>query len=139
VSAPTSAEQQVLAAAAELVDAFGSHDTERYFGCFVAQASFVFHDCPQVLTSRAAYRELWQTWEQDGFRVSACRSLEPTVQLLTDDTAVFLHRVRTTVAGQVDASRERETIVFRLADDGTWRAVHEHLSPDPATDESDPR
>ena len=124
----------VLAAAAHLVDAFGRHDTAAYFGCFVADASFVFHTTPDPLPTRAAYERLWDSWERDsGFRVRGCRSSEQAVRLL-GDTAVFTHRVRTEVEldGALESLDERETIVFARQPDDRWAAVHEHLSPSPA-------
>ncbi|XQM27237.1 hypothetical protein ACNSZF_13125 [Burkholderia gladioli] len=36
-------EQQVLAAADVLIDAFARHDREAYFAAFAPEASFVFH------------------------------------------------------------------------------------------------
>ena len=126
--------EEVLAAAAEVVRAFGSGDIDGYFGCFAQDATFVFHTTPGVLESREDYRQEWASWEHaDGFRVLECTSSEQRVQDL-GDVAVFTHRVRTRVhaAGEQAALRERETIVFRRADDGRWLAVHEHLSPDPA-------
>jgi uncharacterized protein (TIGR02246 family) len=125
---------EVLAAAAEVVRAFGSGDVDGYFACFAKDATFVFHSTPRVLDSRAAYRDEWTSWERaDGFRVLECTSSEQRVQDL-GDVAVFTHRVRTRVyAGGEEAElRERETIVFRRNGDGRWLAVHEHLSPDPS-------
>ena len=126
-------EAAVLAAAADLVAAFGAHDTERYFDAFAPEATFLFYTTPEVLPSRAAYRAEWQTWEQYGFRVLACRSSDQRVQLLGDDVAVFTHRVATRVrdaTGGHDLT-ERETIVFRRVGEGRWLGVHEHLSPAP--------
>jgi ketosteroid isomerase-like protein len=129
-----SAEQQVLAAATALVEAFGRHDTAAYFTAFRRDATFSFHTHPEPLRSRAAYEELWRSWEADGFRVLGCTSSEQHVQLLgaTEDVAVFTHRVATRVrpgTGHAEESLdERETIVFARGDDG-WVAVHEHLSP----------
>lgn len=123
----------VLAAAASLVGAFGRHDTQGYFDSFAADATFLFytHDAP--LRSRQAYQELWSAWEADGFHVLSCSSSDQHVQPLAENVAVFTHRVHTMVrTGTDDESLdERETIVFRLQDDGRWLAVHEHLSPTP--------
>lgn len=127
---------EVLKAAARLVEAFGNHDVERYFASFADDASFVFHNNDQLVTSRSAYEEIWRGWEQDGFRVLGCRSLEPRVQEVSADTAVFTHRVRTLLAGQEGELRERETILFRRAAAGHWLGVHEHLSVDPQESES---
>lgn len=121
---------EVSAAAAALVAAFGAHDVEGYFGAFAPEATFLFHTTPRLLGSRAEYEAEWRSWEAKGFRVQACRSLEPEVQPLTSDVAVFTHRVRTRVRdadGEHDLA-ERETIVFRRGADGRWLGVHEHLS-----------
>jgi ketosteroid isomerase-like protein len=127
----TGRQAAVLAAAAQLVEAFGAHDVPRYFDCFAEDATFLLHDSDDLIGSRADYLSTWQAWEQDGFRVLGCRSLQPRVQLVTADTAVFTHRVRTTLAGAEEAASERETIVFRRDLAGRWQAVHEHLSIDP--------
>ncbi len=128
---------QVRAAAAELVAAFGRHESAAYFDCFLPEATFVFHNHATRLTSRAEYRRLWDRWErEDGFRVISCESSGQRVQVF-GDSAVFEHEVRTTVrTGLADAmvesvSHERETIVF-VQRDGRWLAAHEHLSARPA-------
>ncbi|MGC9665471.1 YybH family protein [Planosporangium sp. 12N6] len=127
---------EVLGAARALVAAFGAHDVAGYFASFADDASFVFHNTDEVITSRARYEQIWRSWEADGFRVLGCRSLDQRVQVLGADTAVFTHRVRTRLAGEPDELRERETIVFRRDASGGWLAVHEHLSPDPSHDPS---
>ena len=131
----TDTQQQVLEAAAALVDAFGAHDTAAYFGSFAPDATFVFHTADEPLRSRAEYERLWSSWEEDaGFHVVSCTSRDQHVQLVgAADVAVFTHRVHTvvrTVDGE-ESLDERETIVFRRAEDGRWLAVHEHLSPTP--------
>ena len=108
------AETEVLQAAADLVTAFGSHDTAAYFAAFAPTATFVFHTTPERLEDRAAYERLWRTWEQeDGFRVHGCESRNALVQLL-GDVAVFTHDVTTDVeaGGTRETVQERETIVF---------------------------
>ncbi len=125
--------QAVLEAAATIVEAFAANRTEAYFDCFAPGATFVFHTTSEPLSSRAAYEELWATWQrEDGFRVVSCASSDQQVQML-GETAVFTHRVRTVVASREgeDALDERETIVFTRGLDGRWLAVHEHLSPAP--------
>ncbi|GAA1641297.1 YybH family protein [Actinoplanes couchii] len=121
-----------LDAARRLVAAFAAHDTAGYFGCFAADATFLFHTTPGLLRSRSDYEQLWYGWERDGFRVLSCDSSDQHVQEY-GDTAIFTHRVRTTVflEGSEQILSERETIVFRR-DGDTWLAVHEHLSGDPA-------
>lgn len=133
---------EVLAAAAALVEAFGSGDLPAYFAAFDDDATFIFHPTDRVLSSVAEYRDEWATWaREDGFRVLSCESSGQRVQVL-GDVAVFSHAVHTRVAthdGESDL-RERETIVFaRRGSDGgavatRWRAVHEHLSLDPDPD-----
>ena len=123
---------EVLAAARDLVQAFGRHDTAAYFGCFAPDATFIFHTSAVRLASREEYQQLWRQWEhQDDFRVQSCTSTHPLVQDL-GDAAVFSHDVTTVIrtrAGE-QAVSERETIVFRR-DGDRWAAVHEHLSPRP--------
>jgi ketosteroid isomerase-like protein len=124
--------EAVLAAARDLVRAFGDHDTAGYFGRFAPDATFIFYTTADRLTSREQYRRLWAQWEeQDGSRVVSCRSDRPAVQMLSD-AAVFTHEVTTTVRGSdgEQTLHERETIVFRREAAG-WIAVHEHLSPQP--------
>jgi uncharacterized protein (TIGR02246 family) len=122
---------EVGAAADALVGAFAAHDREGYFAAFAPDATFLFHTSADVLTSRAAYEQEWANWESDGFRVEGCETSGRRIDLLTPDVAVLTHRVRTRLAGVSDVQRERETIVFRRGADGSWLAVHEHLSPDP--------
>jgi ketosteroid isomerase-like protein len=126
-----SAEAEVLVAAGSLVDAFGRHDVDAYFAAFRPDATFVFHTHPRPLRSRGDYRRLWNTWEDDGFRVLGCESSDQHVQVL-GEVAVFSHRVATRVrlGGEEEQLDERETIVFAREPEG-WAAVHEHLSPVP--------
>jgi ketosteroid isomerase-like protein len=124
----TTPTDDVLAAAAAMVSAFGAHDVAGYFASFDPEATFLFHNLDHLVTSRADYEDLWRAWEKDGFQVIACRSLEPRAQQVSTDSAVFTHRVRTTLAGQPQELPERETIVFRRDPDGRWLGVHEHLS-----------
>lgn len=127
----SAAPDEVLDAARALVAAFGAHDVVRYFASFAEDASFLFHNTDEVITSRSRYEEIWREWERDGFKVLGCRSLDQRVQILGPDTAVFTHRVRTRLAGEAAELSERETIVFRRDRSGTWLGVHEHLSVDP--------
>jgi ketosteroid isomerase-like protein len=123
----------VAAAAERLVAAFGAGRVEDYFACFAPDATFVFHTTPERLGSRAAYRALWDTWEQeDAFRVLSCESSNVEITPLGPDVAVFVHDVATTVSTSAgdESLRERETIVFARRQGG-WDAVHEHLSPAP--------
>jgi ketosteroid isomerase-like protein len=123
-----------MQAARDVIAAFGSHDTARYFAGFAPEATFLFHAEPALLPSRATYEAAWAAWERDGFRVLSCTSLHPRLDLVTDDVAVFTHSVRTRLAGVDDEQRERETIVLRRGADGRWLGVHEHLSLDSAPD-----
>lgn len=129
----TPAQNEALAAAEEIVQAFGSHDPGRYFSLFEPEATFLFHGSARLLGSRAEYESEWAAWERDGFHVLACASSERRADVIADGVAVFTHRVATRVRdsqGEHELS-ERETIVLRRADDGHWRGVHEHLSPAP--------
>ena len=119
-----------MQAAVDVIAAFGAHDTARYFDGFAPEATFLFHAESELLSSRAAYEARWADWEKDGFRVLSCTSLNPRLDLITDDVAVFTHSVRTRLAGVDDEQRERETIVLRREADGRWLGVHEHLSLD---------
>ncbi|SDI81493.1 Ketosteroid isomerase homolog [Pseudomonas flavescens] len=123
-----SREAEVRAAAAELVSAFASHDTARYFACFSEDASFVFHTLAQPLLSRDAYQALWQQWQAEGFAVLGCRSSNAHVSL-QGEVAIFIHDVAThlRVGGEELHLNERETILFRRQEQG-WLACHEHLS-----------
>jgi kynurenine formamidase/ketosteroid isomerase-like protein len=127
--------EEVQEAADRLVAAFAATDTEAYFAAFSPEATFIFHPEAQRLGSRSAYRTLWDSWLADGWRVLECRSGEQDIQLL-GATAVFSHRVATTVQvdrdGGRDTSDERETIIFSRAPDGGIVCVHEHLSACPA-------
>ncbi|QCR20268.1 YybH family protein [Agrococcus sp. SGAir0287] len=124
-------DEQVLAAADAIVDAFRATDGERYFALFAPEASFVFHTEPARLDDRAAYERLWAEWVASGWRVESCASSDRQV-LAMDGGAVFSHTVRTAVTTPdgPDAYVERETIVFRVDGDGLV-AIHEHLSPQP--------
>jgi len=126
--------EEVQEAADRLVAAFAATDTEAYFAAFSPEATFIFHPEAQRLGSRSAYRTLWDGWLAGGWRVLECRSSEQDIQLL-GATAVFSHRVATTVRvdrdGGRDTSDERETIIFSRAPDGGIVCVHEHLSACP--------
>ena len=125
-------ERDVLDAAESLIAAFRATDTAAYFGSFSADATFVFHTETRRLDSRGEYEDLWGGWLRDGWRVTECVSSDANVQVL-GTAAVFTHDVRTTTStgGVAETTHERETIVFRLSDDGGIIAVHEHLSPAP--------
>ncbi|MBO1901812.1 nuclear transport factor 2 family protein [Leucobacter weissii] len=126
----TPSETDVLTAADAIVSAFAETDTEAYFAGFSPDASFVFHTEPARLNARSDYERLWRGWLAEGWRVVSCESADRLVQTFPGG-AVFSHTVRTAVATPSggDDYRERETIVFRLDDDGRGLvAVHEHLS-----------
>lgn len=128
----SSSEEEVLARAAELVHAFGRHDREAYFAFFDPAATFVFPTGP-FLGSRAAYEDEWAGWEASGWRVVSCTSTDRRADEVADDVVVYTHRVstRTTDGDGEHELDERETIVFRRARDGSWVAIHEHLSTTP--------
>ena len=129
---------QVRQAAANLVAAFASNDTARYFACFSEDATFLFHTLPQPLLSRRAYEDLWAQWQAEGFAVLACESGNAHVSL-QGDVAIFMHDVAThiRIAGEEHQLSERETIVFKRQgsrtqeQQGLWLACHEHLSAMP--------
>jgi ketosteroid isomerase-like protein len=123
-------ENAVLAAADSLVGAFSRHDREKYFAAFSKDATFLFHNLDRPLRNRAAYEAEWALWEtRDGFKVLSCRSTDQNLQML-GTVAIFTHNVETETefGGEAVTSQERETIVFERQPDGSWLAVHEHLS-----------
>ena len=67
---------------------------------------------------------------EDDFRVLECFSRERRIQDL-GDSAVFTHDVETRISTRSgkETLHERETIVFACQEDGSWLAMHEHLSP----------
>ncbi|MEX5586980.1 YybH family protein [Pseudomonas urmiensis] len=119
---------QVRQAAADLVAAFASNDSARYFACFSEDATFLFHTLAHPLLSRRAYEQLWAQWQAEGFAVLACQSSNVHISL-QGELAIFIHDVATRIriAGEEHALNERETIVFRRQDE-RWLACHEHLS-----------
>lgn len=131
MSPRTPDEQEVLAAASAIVDAFAATDGDRYFAGFAPEATFIFHTEADRLADRAEYERLWSGWVESGWRVLECRSSQRVVQPFPGG-AVFSHNVFTRVdaAGTEEAYGERETIVFRL-DVDRLVAIHEHLSPAP--------
>jgi ketosteroid isomerase-like protein len=126
--------EAVAEAADRLVAAFSSHDRDTYFSCFAPDATFLFHTSPELLASRSSYEQEWAMWEADGFHVDGCDTRDRRIDLVAPGVAVLTHRVRTRLAGVPEVQRERESIVFRRTPDGTWLAVHEHLSADPQED-----
>ncbi len=124
---------EVKTTADAIVAAYGGHRTDDYFQAFHPQATFVFYSSPERFNSRVEFREEWDRWmREDGFKVLECVSSDQLVQPL-GDVAVFTHSLETrlrTNAGE-ETVLERETIVFSRQADGSWLAVHEHLSPDP--------
>ncbi|OXE35285.1 MAG: DUF4440 domain-containing protein, partial [Phenylobacterium zucineum] len=96
----------------------------------------MFYTHTERLNSRAEYETLWAQWEsQDGFKVHGCKSTNQKVQLIGEVGAVFSHLVESQIefGGEVSTIHERETIVFEKTADG-WLAIHEHLSPETATE-----
>jgi ketosteroid isomerase-like protein len=127
----TGTASQVLEAADRLITAFGEGRMDDYFACFHPEATFIFYTTDRRLESTAEWRLLWdQLVRGDGFRVLECFSSERRVQDL-GDSAVFTHDVETRVSTRSgkETLHERETIVFSRQEDGSWLAVHEHLSP----------
>ena len=60
------AETATHAAATTLVEAFGSMNTDAYFGAFGPDATFIFHTEPQRVSGTADYRRLWADWMAGG-------------------------------------------------------------------------
>ena len=126
--------------AQSLVAAFSANDEAAYFAHFHPDATFLFHDTPGLVRSRADYEAFWAEWKREaGFRILACESTDQHVQQ-HGNLAVFSHTVRTSrLVGDVEEElRERETIVLRQ-DGDTWTCVHEHLSPDPGRTPTSPQ
>lgn len=123
--------EHVQQAASELINAFASNNSDAYFAAFSEDATFLFYTLPAPLLSRAAYREVWDGWQADGFAVLDCRSSNVQITL-HGDTAIFIHDVATRVRFGAEENQfyERESIVFRH-DGGGWLACHEHLSAQP--------
>jgi ketosteroid isomerase-like protein len=121
-------------AAEALLRSFAAHDREGYFAAFAPDATFVFHNHPAVLFSRADYERTWREWEAEGFHVDGCESVDRRFALVAPDVVIMTHRVRTRLAGVTETQHERETIVFRREPAGDWLAIHEHLSQDPSAD-----
>ena len=121
----------VRVAADSIIAAFGRQDSASYFSRFAPEASFTFYTTVRRLNSRAEYEAEWQSWKPAGFRVRSCSSSDQRVQIF-GDIAIFTHSVRTEVTTREGDSTllERESIVFQWRD-GTWIAIHEHLSPLP--------
>jgi ketosteroid isomerase-like protein len=121
----------VLEAADRMVTAFGEGRMDDYFACFHPEATFIFYTTDRRLESTAEWRLLWDRLvREDGFRVLECFSSERRVQDF-GDSAVFTHDVETLISTRTgkETLHERETIVFARQEDGSWLAVHEHLSP----------
>lgn len=137
LSTVATTESDVLAAAAKIVEAFGTTNTEEYFSHFAPDASFIFHPEASRLDDRASYEKLWGSWLADGWQVTGCQSTDQLVHVFAGG-AVYSHSVATqTRSGNdpenytIDSYVERETIVFRLEADGSLIAIHEHLSTVP--------
>lgn len=137
MSLTTPTKQEVLAAAAKIVNAFAATNTEEYFSLFAPEASFIFHPETSRLDDRASYETLWKSWLADGWQVTSCESSDQLVQVFPGG-AVFSHTVATSVRSGLDPANyvtdsyvERESIIFRLEEDGSLLAIHEHLSTVP--------
>ncbi|MGQ3383321.1 YybH family protein [Glutamicibacter sp. TV12E] len=130
-------EQDVLAVANKIVDAFAATNTQEYFSLFAPEASFIFHPESSRLENRAKYEELWNSWLVEGWQVIGCQSSDQLVQVFAGG-AIFSHTVATEIKTGTDPENiatdsyvERETIVFRQEADGSLIAIHEHLSTVP--------
>ncbi|QIM18061.1 nuclear transport factor 2 family protein [Leucobacter coleopterorum] len=131
----TPSEAAVLAAADNIIRAFADTDTEAYFAGFASDATFIFHPEAARLDSREAYEQLWSSWLEAGWRVTACTSTDRLVQAFPGG-AVFSHTVATSIDSNdgPDSYVERESIIFRADEDGSLTAIHEHLSTTPETE-----
>lgn len=120
--------RQVRDAYAQLMNAFASGDSDRYFACFHEDASFLFPGEP-LLEPRSAYRSSWLRWQDEGVRFTEVVADDVRVRVF-GDTAVVTHHIVTTVnaGGNATVDRERESIIFTRTAEG-WLAIHEHLSP----------
>jgi ketosteroid isomerase-like protein len=123
----------IKAAADHLIACFAAFDRDSYFACFAPEASFVFYGTQRFLDTRATYEDEWSQWVDSRFRVLTCSSHDQWIEQISDDVAVFVHRVLTTVEDSdgVHDLVERETIIFRRESDGRWLGLHEHVSPMP--------
>ncbi|GAB13295.1 hypothetical protein ARGLB_037_01460 [Arthrobacter globiformis NBRC 12137] len=126
-------EAEVVDAAAKMVEAFSNSRTDDYFACFAEDATFLFHPEDRRLESRSAYRALWETWIEGGWKVTDCKSTNRRIQL-HGPIALLTHDVETHTEenGTRETSFERETIVFAKNPDGSVSCLHEHLSVDPS-------
>lgn len=122
-------EAAVRDAANRLLADFARNDVDAYFSAFRPDATFLFHNVPELMASRDAYRAEFARWLRDGFRVIAYESEGQWIHVL-GDVAIFTHRSLTRSSSRtgVEEARERETIVFAREADGRWLGVHEHLS-----------
>ncbi|VFT11052.1 ketosteroid isomerase [Pseudomonas aeruginosa] len=127
--------EQVLEAARRLVAAFARNDAEAYFAAFSEDASFIFHNWPQPLRSRAAYRKLLGALATRGRLRSAGVRIQQYLRQPARRPGDLQPRCRhpgCASRGTESLNRERETILFRLEQqEGRWLACHEHLSAMP--------
>ena len=123
---------EVLTAAKQLVEAFGSFDKASYFASFRDDASFIFYNSDVVFPDRASYEKAWDAWVAEGWKVLDCTSSGGAVKMLNDNTGLFTHEVFTTIDTPEGPNKlhERETIVFSREPSRSL-GVHEHLSSFP--------
>ena len=129
-SAESMAIRDVEGAYEQLMNAFASGDSDKYFACFHQGASFLFPGEP-LLEPRSTYRSAWSRWHDEGVTFTDVAADDVRIRVF-GNTAVVTHRITTTVnaMGKTTVDRERESVCFaRTA--GRWLAVHEHLSPEP--------
>lgn len=127
-------QQDVLAAANRLCQAFGEGRIKDYFACFLPNADFMFHGMPTRIESRAEYERWWGAWEKEiDLKILGCRSFDQHVNLM-GNVALYTHSVDVDVSTNqgIEHRHERETIVFLKQPDGRWMAAHEHLSKAPS-------
>ncbi len=91
-----SVSDDIRVTAQRVIGAFGRFDREAYFGYCDRDATFSFYYAPKVLTM-IEYGEIWNGWEQSGFRVLTCESSNQVIVEVTDNVGLFVHDVRTEV------------------------------------------
>lgn len=127
-----SVHEELIQAAARIVDAYAANDEDAYFATFAPECSFVFHTDAEIFRTRDAWQAAWRELRESGWRVESCRSIESFVTPI-GDAGVFCHVLETTAgtSDSLETYRERESIVFERRSNGELIAVHEHLSPIP--------
>ncbi len=125
---------EVLAAADRLIAAYGNWDIEAYLAFFAPDVRLIFYHDARIFDSRAAWATELAKLDSEGYKILSCTSTNQHVDVY-GEVAIFTHDVTTvelSVSGSKGMLKERETIIFKLQEDGRWLAVHEHLSGKPS-------